>query len=319
VSETAEKKPAGVKRQLERRIRKLRDRRATASYALHTSIGSNLLARRRFDAHRPDLDEVQRRLVEGLAERGVATTSFDDLLREEDLWVALRDDMDGYARDAERGLPSDPAQLSKKSDYVIRDRPTALAPGDPWLRFGTSPRILDVVNSYRGLWTKLVDVERWYTVPFPHDDKRVSSQNWHRDPRDLHIVKVFLYFSDVDDDAGPLQYVAGSPSGGPYGDLWPWEPYSPKYPPRKRLEKKVPEDDRVSLVGRKGTLIFCDTSGFHRGGFAKTKPRVLSIHTYISPASLRARLDWDGPQRSFEVEWAGGPDGLPETAAYALK
>jgi hypothetical protein len=318
VTEIQEKRAAGVKRQLERRIRKLRDRRATASYAIHRSIGSNLLARRRFDSQPPQLDGVQRRLVESLAERGVATTSFDELLGDGQLWTELSENMGGYAGEAERQLPTDPEELSKKSDYVIRDRPAALSPADPWLRFGASPRVLDVVNSYRRLWTKLVDVERWYTVPFPHDDKRVSSQNWHRDPRDLHIVKVFLYFSDVDEEAGPLQYVAGSPTGGPYGDLWPWEPYSQKYPPRKRLEKKIPETDRISLTGAKGTLIFCDTSGFHRGGFAKTKPRVLSIHTYISPASLRSRLDWDGPQRSFEVDWPAG-DGLPETAEYALK
>jgi hypothetical protein len=33
-------------------------------------------------------------------------------------------------------------------------------------------------------------------------------------------------------------------------------------------------------------MIFCNTSGFHRGGFAKAKSRALATFTYSSPASL---------------------------------
>ena len=35
-----------------------------------------------------------------------------------------------------------------------------------------------------------------------------------------------------------------------------------------------------------GTLLFCNTAGFHRGGFSTTAPRVLATATYSSPASL---------------------------------
>ena len=38
----------------------------------------------------------------------------------------------------------------------------------------------------------------------------------------------------------------------------------------------------------KGTLILCNTSGFHRGGFASGKQRVLATFTWDSPASLKA-------------------------------
>ena len=36
------------------------------------------------------------------------------------------------------------------------------------------------------------------------------------------------------------------------------------------------------------TIIFCNTSGFHRGGFARSKARVLATYTWDSPASLKA-------------------------------
>jgi hypothetical protein len=39
-------------------------------------------------------------------------------------------------------------------------------------------------------------------------------------------------------------------------------------------------------VGSKASLLFCNTAGFHRGGFSTTKPRVLATVTYSSPASL---------------------------------
>jgi hypothetical protein len=44
----------------------------------------------------------------------------------------------------------------------------------------------------------------------------------------------------------------------------------------------------VTFTGPKGTLILCNTSGLHRGGFATAGPRVLATATYCSPASLKA-------------------------------
>jgi hypothetical protein len=44
----------------------------------------------------------------------------------------------------------------------------------------------------------------------------------------------------------------------------------------------------VTFTAPKGTIIFCNTCGFHRGGFATGKPRVLATFTWDSPASLKA-------------------------------
>src|SRR5439155_1288274 len=82
-----------------------------------------------------------------------------------------------------------------------------------------SAPILDVVDGYRGEPARLIDFDNWYTIPEARADTRVKSQRWHRDPWDNHIVKVFVYFSDVDEEAGPFEYVPGSAAGGRYGDL----------------------------------------------------------------------------------------------------
>ena len=57
-------------------------------------------------------------------------------------------------------------------------------------------------------------------MPYPNAKKRVASQRWHRDPDDDHIVKMFIYLSDVAEEAGPFEYVRDSAAGGRYGDLF---------------------------------------------------------------------------------------------------
>ena len=117
--------------------------------------------------------------------------------------------------------------------------------------------MLDIVNAYRGLWTKLLAIDNVYTVPFPGSEERVGAQKWHRDPEDLHVVKVYLYFSDVYDEAGPFEYIQGSAKGGPYGDVWPWTVRGGTYPPAGELESTGPEraePDRYRSVRRRVQL-----------------------------------------------------------------
>jgi hypothetical protein len=58
--------------------------------------------------------------------------------------------------------------------------------------------------------------------------------------------------------------------------------------PDEEVLGKVATEEIVTFTGPKGTLILCNTSGLHRGGFATAGPRVLATATYCSPASLRA-------------------------------
>ena len=131
-----------------------------------------------------------------------------------------------------------------KGDYIMRllgkDVPT-LADDDPWLRIGIDDRMLDVVNSYFGLWSKLTYVDLWYTPPAAPGVERVSSQRWHRDYNDDRLVKVFIYLTDIDEDTGPLEYVVGSALGGEYGNEWPWKPVSNDlYPPKDEFDAADP-------------------------------------------------------------------------------
>jgi hypothetical protein len=253
------------------------------------------------------LDGVQERALESLRRDGIALVPFGELFGGTALWDELRADMDVFVRDAE----ARPPEKTKGKSFIVRrflagKGEARYGLGNPWLRLSLSAPILDVVNGYRGEQTRLLDFDNWYTVPDPAATERVKSQQWHRDPWDEHIVKVFVYFSDVDEEAGPFEYVPGSAPGGRYGELWPWQPEG-IYPPQDEFDAAIPPGDRLTATGPAGTVIFCDTSGFHRGGWAKARPRVLSVQTYVGPASAKARR--------FELE--GALDGGLTPAARA--
>jgi hypothetical protein len=83
----------------------------------------------------------------------------------------------------------------------------------------------------------------------------------------------------------------------------------------KQLDLKAGKDYHLVYVmstAPKGTIIFCNTSGFHRGGFAVGKPRVLATVTYSSPASLASLTE-----RNFSIRDADA-DGLGAEQRYAL-
>ena len=83
---------------------------------------------------------------------------------------------------------------------------------------------------------------------------------------------------------------------------------------------RVPEDEGRAIsadeqirtfVASGATIIFCNTEGPHRGGFATERPRILATATYCSPASLAALSD-----RNYR--FAGALDELDARAQFAV-
>jgi hypothetical protein len=260
------------------------------------------------------VNDLQKRMVATLRTDGVVTVDFRELFGEA-LWAEVEADVAPFIREIEEVVGSQTARLEQKK-YLLRRywskkraKNHRFSPEDVWLRVFASDLLLMVVNTYREERTKLYYVDNWYTVPFPDSDERLASQRWHRDPEDEHVVKAFVYLSDVDEGAGPFEYVRGSTHGGRYGDLWPWET-GVLYPPPGELEGAVAADDRLLLAGPAGTLILADTGGFHRGGYSRTGPRISATCTYVPAGAM--------PDRRFEVELGAQSGTLSEEALYAL-
>jgi hypothetical protein len=271
----------------------LERRGVVATYELHDRLLANRASRRRFTHEPPPLDEVQQSILERLREEGYATLPFSELVSDPAVWNELDQSAAGFIAETEAGLAAEQegseSNLRRRAgkEFVVRKYSSNVQLGldDPWLRLGVNPRLLDIANAYLEMWSKLEYVDVWYTAPAGGD--RRSSQRWHRDFNDRHLLKAFVYLVDVDEETGPFEYVARSAPGGELESHWPWRPLGDNYPPEDELAERI-GDHAVTFTAPKATLIFCNTSGFHRGGFASGKPRVLATFTWDSPASLKA-------------------------------
>jgi len=293
----------------------LEKRGVRATYTLHDRVLSNRRSRRRFSSERPPLDDVQQRIVSDLDTDGYSLLAFTDLFQDDAAWAAIEQQAAHFVSETETALSGDAEALRVRQgkEFVVRLHSYGVELGldDPWFRACASKRMLDVANTFLGLWSKLEYVDVWYSRPQPDEADRVSSQRWHRDFNDRRLVKAFLYLVDVAEGTGPFQYVPGSAPGGRHGDAWPWRPLGENYPPEDELERRVAADGARVFTGPKGTLLFCNTAGFHRGGFATEKPRVLATATYSSPAALASLTE-----RSYR--FSGSLTGLDEPTRLAL-
>lgn len=292
-----------------------------ARYALHSSLISNRGSRRAFEQHRPALTDPQRVAVAALVKDGIAFLTVEDLPALQPVWERLQGEVGAFVEsprvtDAVRAFPELLARGGVASDaYIIKmypGRPT-FSVTDPLLAFGLHDAILGIVNSYLRLWSKLIYTDVWHTI-MSGVSQRIGSQEWHRDPEDRRMVKGYLYFGDVDDGAGPMEYVAGSKPGGRYGSLRPWHPlggHGARYLSDDEVRQRVASQDRIVCRGVRGTLILCDTDGLHRGGLATTAPRIAATWTYVTPAALAMTAS-----RRFDV--AQPVPELAAAAAYAL-
>jgi hypothetical protein len=262
----------------------------------------------------PPLTGRQQQIVDALGQEGIATVECRELFGDE-LWAEAQADVAPFVEQQTAQLESLGDRPEHKDEFIVRrymrQKPRIPFTLDsPWLRIGISDTSLGIVNAYRGLQTRLFYLDNWFTRPYAGSDERIASQRWHRDPEEEHVVKVFLYLSDVTEDAGPFEYLKRSQPGNRYGHLWPWGEGNTK-PTDEEMAAAAPVEDQAAMTGPAGTMIFCDTSGFHRGGFAKTAPRVLSIWSYVSPAAEKKG-------HRFEVDLEGREAELSADARAAL-
>jgi hypothetical protein len=283
------------------------------TYELHDRVLSNRSSRRAFASEPPGLDEAQRRVLAALDEDGYATLAFAELAGEETA-NAVQAQGDAFIAETEQGLNANDEALRRRpgKEFLVRAHSFDGVRFDldhEWFRACVSPAMLDVANAYLRMRSKLSYVDLWYTVPQSAEAERVASQLWHYDFDDKHLLKAFLYLGDVDASTGPFEYVAGSQPGGGYHDVRRWKPMGYGRVPEDDVKRSVPEDAVRTFTAPRGTVIFCNTSGLHRGGFATRGPRVLATATYCSPASLAALS-----QRNYELE----PDARAQLEAASL-
>ena len=155
---------------------------------------------------------------------------------------------------------------------------------DKFLQFSLGDRVLRIACGYLGMFSRLILMDLWYNVPTIGPD--VFSQRWHRDPNDRKEFKLLLYLRDVNEVNGPFCYIPGTHNAGRFKRVFPQTIHISNYPPDGAVENRFPENQRQVCTGKAGTLIFCDTSGFHKGGHPVTEGRLLFTAVYTTNAGV---------------------------------
>jgi hypothetical protein len=286
------------------------------TYRLHDRYLSNRRSRALYEANRPSLDGTQVRIVRELDEQGYSVAAVQELLTSEE-WDAVQGEAHAFVDETERGLAGEGDNLRRREgkEFLVRkyDRGGKVGLDNPWLSACLSRRMVDIASVYLQLWSKLEYLDLWYSLPVGEGGERRASQIWHRDFDDRHLLKAFLYLSDVDASCGPFEYVPGSQPGGPYSEFHPWEPMAIGRVADAELAKAVPAEAVKTFTAPRGTMIFCNTSGLHRGGFVESRPRILATVTYCSPASLHSLTE-----RNYALPPGTDTSALDPVVRYAL-
>ena len=241
--------------------------------------GLNRKGRALHSRHRYELGAAEKRLIGDLQKDGVATAHLDELFPGQDLLPALQ----RYVGDLRAQ-----AETKTKKTFLkqLWDVAPTLDPENPFVKLALEPKIVDIVNSYLGMYSIFYYLTLNITESVAPEAAPISSQRWHRDPEDKRMCKVFLYVNDVGPGSGPFTYARGSQYGGRHGGMFPQRPPKGTYPKAESVLAAIPKEDITSFTGRAGTLVFADTAGLHRSGYATEKERIMFTAGFCSASSV---------------------------------
>lgn len=189
-----------------------------------------------------------------------------------------------------RAAAVDASSLERKSFLceLLGEKPV-LDPGSVFTRFALQDQILGIANAYFGMYTRMRAYNIWHS--FVTDAPPRQSQLWHRDREDRLILKVFVYLCNVDEHTGPFTYAPGTHAKGPVRRAP--ESFSENGVNRstdEQMARVVPRDRWITALAPKGTIVFADTHGYHKGGEARRADRLLYMCMFTSPASESKEL-----------------------------
>lgn len=238
---------------------------------------------------------MQQQIVSDLRRDGIAVAHLDELFRGTDMLGRFQ----SYT--AERVSRAE-TKTHKSFLKNLWDAIPVIDVDNPFIPLALSNMILWTVNEYMRMCSYFFYLTLNITSPVKEGSEAVQSQRWHNDPEDKIMCKVFLYLTDVDEESGPFTYVSGTQYGGRWRHLFHDQPPRGFIALDRPIDELVRSSDIRRYTGKAGTIIFCDTSGYHRGGYATARKRIMLTMGYCSQANaypLRFRFA-DSFMRDFK-------------------
>jgi hypothetical protein len=236
------------------------------------------------------------RVLSALNRDGVAITSVGAIGANGSLFSELAAAVDRLEQekaaelDEARRAANDTAAIGNKTFNVELLGPhPVLDSSDVFCRFALDRPILDMANAYFEMFTRLRYVNVWHTLATSVRPR--ESQLWHRDREDFLIMKVFVYLADVADDTGPYTYAPGT---HPKGPITVEPAYALEGGVKRTTDEEmaavVPADRWIKATGQRGTIVFTDTRGYHKGGLARGRDRLMYTCMFTSRVSQSREL-----------------------------
>lgn len=245
---------------------------------------------------RNKLDAIEQSIIETLNSDGIAVTSVEELLGDSSEFQALdaatgkllesrKDEIDNL-----KTMVNNPAIGSKTFNLEMLGSELMFDAENIFARFALNSKFLNIANAYFQMYAKLRYYNVWKT--FASEGTARESQLWHFDREDNYILKLFLYLDDVDDGTGPFTYAPGTHRKGKFRSIEPefFMEGGVRRTTDEQMAAAFPKEKWKRGTGKKGTLIFADTRGFHKGGEARTKDRLMYTCMYTSRASESKEL-----------------------------
>lgn len=247
-----------------------------------------------------DADGLAREVVGVLRREGIAVLQVDRLFGEDrDLfrqvvscgYELLAQARSMAAREGEGALRRLAVRDSK--DFKAELVPDTLRMDHPFVRLALNPHLLAIANRYMGMRTYLRAISLHWDRPTADPPK--SSQQWHKDLDDVLNLKVFIYFNDVTLSNGPFCFIPRShPLGNRRVPNPAWDVKS--HVSDDDMAKTVPPLEWRVCTGSAGTVILCDTCGYHRGLKPGEGDRLMLMFQYTSGCTPARKM------RTFQLD-----------------
>lgn len=167
------------------------------------------------------------------------------------------------------------------------------------LELQTHPLFIDIAKQYllSNDANNVYIFNNFYAVNYNYGhsfNTRVQSQNWHRDPGSRKVLKCFIFFNDVDEYNGALEYIPKSHYSATNQILkkYDFNNCLSFYPFGTSSSSDINIDNdfnyyRTIIECKAGDIVFVDTSGFHRAGsLLKNQYRLYSHTVFYSQDML---------------------------------
>lgn len=234
-------------------------------------------ARKVFLKNTPNLTGLQENLLATLRRDGIVVTDLQTLFPNTNTLSELQT----YTTALEKNVTTSTKKNFLHKYWGITEE---INLANPFLKVILSETLINIVNSYMNMYTKLRYYDLSLTTPVGTEAEATFSQRWHRDPQEKRVCKVFIYLSDVDATAGPFTYISQSNHGSKFGSIFPQKPPMGVYPKEGEVEKLITQDSVKTMTGKAGTVILCDTIGLHKGGYATQKSRLMFTGFFTAPS-----------------------------------